>query len=372
MKAKSENMKNDKVCLLISSLAGGGAEGVCVNIANGLAERGADVTLVVLNLDNADYLSILSDDVKLVSLDVRQARHALVPLRTFIKNSDIEKWLAFNYELTMLLVILRCTLLKKYTIISRNINTISRNTQDIKGFLGKFVVVPLIKLLYGRADHIVNQCAGMRDDLVKTIPSTKSKTSVIYNPVSSKVESFSQSFPEEVKKENYILCVGRLEKQKAFHCAIDAFSIVAKSIPDVSLVFIGQGSLLGDLQKQVGELGLSEKVMFEGFQPDTIGHYNKARLTLMTSLYEGFPNVLVESITLGTPVVSFDCPSGPSEIIVNNRNGAIVEQRDVQILATAIMETYRNPPPNEVVKETARRYQRASILESWERLLFNA
>ncbi len=372
MKAKSNNMSKNKVCLLISSLAGGGAEGVCVNIANGLAERGADVTLVVLNLDNADYLSIVSDKVKLVSLDVRQARHALAPLRDFIKNSDIDKWLAFNYELTILLVIIRWTLFKNYTIISRNINTISRNTKDIKGFLGKFVVVLLIKLLYGKADHIVNQCIGMRDDLVKSIPSTESKTSVIYNPVSSKVESFSQSFPGDSAKANYILCVGRLEKQKAFHYAIDAFSVVAKSIPEVSLVFIGQGSLLGDLKQQVEELGLSERVKFEGFQSDTIGYYNKARLTLMTSLYEGFPNVLVESITLGTPVVSFDCPSGPSEIIVNNGNGKLVKQGNVQALATAIIDAYEHPPANESVKETALCYQRDYILQSWERLLFNA
>jgi glycosyltransferase involved in cell wall biosynthesis len=141
----------------------------------------------------------------------------------------------------------------------------------------------------------------------------------------------------------YILCVGRLEEVKAFHHAINAFALVANKRQNLRLKFVGDGSLKTTLLAQAAGLELEGRVDFEGFQSDVIPFYESASLTLLTSSYEGFPNVLIESIVLGTPVVSFDCESGPREILDYGRYGKLVEPGNIAELAAAIDSVYSNP-----------------------------
>lgn len=114
-----------KITFLITSLNGGGAQGVCVNIVNGLIERGWNVTLIVLHLNKSVFHSRLDKRVNLVILGVNNVRYAFSPLRNFYKNNKIDKILIFNYELTVLSVLIRYTLQNKFKIIARNINTLS-------------------------------------------------------------------------------------------------------------------------------------------------------------------------------------------------------------------------------------------------------
>lgn len=334
--------KEKKVTFLISSLAGGGAEGVCVNVANGLAEQGWDINLVVLHTKNSAYHDRVSEKVNFVCLNVNHARHAFFPLRNYIKQHKPERILVFNYELTVLMVLLRMVFGYKYKLIARNINTMSAKREQAKqaNFWRKNIVTPLIDRFYFKADHVVNQCKAMEADLLSVYPQLQGKTSVIYNPVAKHVEDYANSHDlTQIKKENYFLCVGRLEKQKAFHFAIQAFAEVVKTHPEMRLKIVGKGSLEQELKQLAKELNVQNHVDFEGFQKDMIPYYTKARATLLTSLFEGFPNVLVESITLGTPVVAFDCPSGPSEIIEEGVNGYLVEYLNMPSLA-AVMSSF--------------------------------
>ena len=320
-----------KLTFLISSLSGGGAEGVCVNVANSLVQQGWQVDLVVLHLNNSAYRDRVSDKVNLVVLGVNHARYAGLPLLKYIRNHKPEKVLVFNYELTVILVILRSIFRFKTKIIVRNITTFSQSRKQAQGFWQKYIINPLIDRLYCKADQVINQCKGMREDLVERYPQLAEKSNVIYNPVAKHIEDYARSHElSHVEKQDYLLCAGRLEKEKAFHYAIEGFAGIAKEFPDLRLKIIGRGSLEQDLKQCAVDFGVAERVDFEGFQKDMIPYYLHAKATILTSLYEGFPNVLVESITLGTPVVAFDCPSGPSEIIQNGVNGYLVEYQDVE------------------------------------------
>ncbi|BDM65193.1 hypothetical protein NFHSH190041_26450 [Shewanella sp. NFH-SH190041] len=362
---------NKKVTFLISSLAGGGAEGVCVNISNGLAEQGWDVTLLVLNLKNSVFLDRVSKKVAIKELKVNQARQAFFKLRDFIKKNNVQKLVVFNYELTIMSIFVRYTLFRKFKIITRNINTISENiNSDQISFLVRFT----IKKFYAKADHVINQCNGMQNDLLKVIPALKNKSSVIYNPVNSSIEKFSENINfNNIEKGNYILCVGRLEEQKAFHYAIEVFSRIYNKYPGLRLKIVGQGSLEQDLKQLAVKIGVSKFVDFEGFKKDIKPYYLGANLTLMTSLYEGFPNVLVESITLGTPVVSFDCQNGPSEIIIPEVNGYLIKQFNIgelslmvdKILKKNLIFNYLD------VKKSSVNYSNEFILKQWLSLLYN-
>lgn len=329
--------KNKKITFFINSLAGGGAEGVCVNVANGLANNGWQVDLLILHTNNAAYLERVSSKVNLVVLGVNHARHAPLPLLRYIRLHKPEKMLVFNYELAVLTVILRSSFQFKTKIIARNINTFSKNTTQSQGIWRGYIVTPLINHFYGKCDHIINQCQAMRDDLVSVFPHLADKTSVIYNPVAKHVEDYAKTHDlTQVVKQDYLLCVGRLEKQKAFHYAIEGFAGIANDFPNLRLKIVGQGSLEQSLKQCAQYFGVTDRVDFEGFQADMIPYYLHAKATLLTSLYEGFPNVLIESITLGTPVVAFDCPSGPREIIQQGVNGYLVKYLDRKSLSACV------------------------------------
>src|SRR5690606_4579843 len=110
------------------------------------------------------------------------------------------------------------------------------------------------------------------------------------------------------------------------HYLLEAFCRLEDK--EVILKLLGKGSLENELKKLAKDLGIEDRVIFEGFQEDVISYIISAKVVALTSLYEGFPNVLVESIALGTPVVSFDCQSGPSEIIIDGVNGYLVKYLD--------------------------------------------
>ncbi len=339
--------RQKNITLLVSSLAGGGAEGVCVNVANGLADQGWQVDLVVLHLINAAYHDRISNEVKLVVLDVYHARHAGLPLLKYIHQNKPKAFLVFNYEIAVMLVILRNIFRFKTKIIARNINTLSQNLNQAQGFWHKYMVKSLISRFYCSVDYVINQCQAMHEDLIVLYPQLAEKSSVIYNPVAKHIEDYAKSHDlGQVEKQDYLLCVGRLEKQKAFHYAIEGFAGVANEFPNLRLKFVGQGSLKASLKKCAVDFGVADRVDFEGFQKDMIPYYRHARATVLTSLYEGFPNVLVESITLGTPVVAFDCSSGPSEIVQDGVNGYLVAQHDandLKIKMAKLLSSVFNP-----------------------------
>lgn len=320
-----------KIVFLISSLGGGGAERVCVNIANSFVSKGYYVELVILNLNNQVYLRHLSKDIKIIDLKVRRARYAFFNLLKYIFINKPEKILVFNYELSVVLVMIRFFFRFKLKIISRNINTISIKIDYLnqQNLWKKYIVKNLIKYFYCKIDHVINQCNEMRDDLVRLYPQLRTNSSVIYNPISCEIlENIILSDINKIEKKDYLLCVGRLEKQKAFHYAIRAFAEIANEFPNLRLKILGQGSLEVELKQYAIDCGVVNKVDFEGFQRNISSYYLYARATVLTSLYEGFPNNLIESIALGTPVVSFNCSCGPSEIIKPGVNGYLVNYKD--------------------------------------------
>ncbi|HGF7147563.1 TPA: glycosyltransferase [Vibrio cholerae] len=354
-----------KITLLISSLAGGGAEGVCVNVANGLADHGWQVDLLVLHTNNSAYLERVSPKVNLVVLGVNHARQAPLPLLRYIRQYKPERMLVFNYELAVLTVMLRSLFRFKTQIIARNINTFSQNITQPQGIWRRHIVAPLINYFYSKCDHIINQCQAMRDDLISVFPHLADKTSVIYNPVAKHVEDYAKAHDlTQIEKQDYLLCVGRLEKQKAFHYAIEGFAGIATDFPTLRLKIVGQGSLEQSLKQCAQDLGVADRVDFEGFQADMIPYYLHAKATLLTSLYEGFPNVLIESITLGTPVVAFDCPSGPREIIQEGVNGYLADYQLVASLERKCRLVLEDKIDNVLVRASASGYQVATFILS--------
>jgi glycosyltransferase involved in cell wall biosynthesis len=128
---------------------------------------------------------------------------------------------------------------------------------------------------------------------------------------------------QKLDQKSYLLCVGRFVPQKQFRHALEVFARLLKSrkFGDFYLYFAGDGPLLADLVSYAQDLGISHRVKFLGMLDDLHTVYNQAYALLLTSSYEGFPNVLIEAIAHGTPVYSYDCKHGPSEIVKEGLNG---------------------------------------------------
>ncbi|GAB7217990.1 hypothetical protein OS42_46040 [Dickeya oryzae] len=196
-------------------------------------------------------------------------------------------------------------------------------------------------------------------------PDSKGKSVVINNPVNSCL--FTE--PLNGIKNNYLLCIGRLEEQKCFSHAIHAFSIVHQRYPSLRLKIVGKGSQEDELKSLAMKLNIESVVDFEGFKSDVKLYYLDALATILTSKYEGFPNVLLESIALGTPIIAYDCPNGPREIIIDGVNGYLADYLNIDSLIANIFNFLEKEWIPERVRKTALCYKEDAILGEYISLL---
>ncbi len=187
----------------------------------------------------------------------------------------------------------------------------------------KYVVIPLVRMFYQRADKVTAVSQGIYTELIDDFRLKKNKVIVIENGYDleqlkkAKGESFSQDETDFVKGKRVIATVGRLIPQKGQWHLIRAFSEVIKKVPDAVLMLIGSGELEDDLKKLAADnrLGLAGHIMFTGYSDNPHKYVAKADVFVMPSLYEGFPNALAEAVCLGIPCIATDFKTGAREIL---------------------------------------------------------
>lgn len=157
----------------------------------------------------------------------------------------------------------------------------------------------------------------------------------IYNPIEIKKIKKNKNI------KNQIISVGRIQNQKNFFGLIKAFNIVTAKLPDIKLMIIGSGSEKKELKKLCSKLNLNKKVQFLKYQ-DPIKFINSSKLFVLNSLWEGLPNILIETQMLRTPILSSDCLSGPSEILKNNKFGYLTPVNDDVKLGKNIINIFQN------------------------------
>ncbi|MEA2468064.1 MAG: hypothetical protein QOJ57_2190, partial [Thermoleophilaceae bacterium] len=178
--------------------------------------------------------------------------------------------------------------------------------------------------------------------------------------------------PKTTRKGTTILAAGRLTRQKGFDRLVPAFGRVVERHPDWKLRLCGAGAERERLEQMVADHGLSEHVSLPGAVP-LEGEMAAASMFVLSSRFEGFPMVLLEAMGHGLPVVSFDCPTGPREVIEPRVNGLLAPPDSVQALATAMLEMIEDEPLRrrcaEGALETARDYSLDAIGPRWDALI---
>jgi glycosyltransferase involved in cell wall biosynthesis len=184
----------------------------------------------------------------------------------------------------------------------------------------------------------------------------------------------SAFIPEEVIGKKYILSYGRLDDEvKDLTFLIHSFTISEVWKDDVYLIIMGEGKDKEQLQALTRSLPSCDFIQFLPFTKDPFSYVRNAHLVTLTSRFEGFPMVLVESLSVGTPVVSLDIISGPSEIIKHKKNGLIVLKRSLPLFAEAIKSMCFDKELHRSCKEHAKvsveKYSMEEISKQWHKLL---
>ena len=196
-----------------------------------------------------------------------------------------------------------------------------------------FSIKLFIKLFFYRfATGII---CNSRSSAVFLNKKIKNNIITIYNPIIIKKKIKIK------KRKNFLLSVGRLEKQKNFIGLINAFNIVLQKFPKYKLIIIGSGSEKKRLFEKINKLKIKEKVIFKNYvKPDHF--FLKSKIFILNSFFEGMPNVILESLSYKCPVISSDCESGPKEILKNGKYGYLVPVNKYKLLAKKIEYAINN------------------------------
>lgn len=230
-----------------------------------------------------------------------------------------------------------------------------------------------IEIAYRHAHLVICNSVKIRDDVLTHTRCPAQRIVVLRNPtISCETLALANEVPALPLKitpgERIIVAIGRLARQKSFDTLIKAFSLVSKHLP-TRLLLIGDGKEKANLQGLCKDLGVERKVDFLGYQKNPYPYLRLANLFVLSSAWEGSPNVLIEALSLGVPVVATDCPSGPREILENGRYGPLVAVGDHLELASAIKKVLSHPLPAEVLREAARPFHADSATRQYLRAM---
>lgn len=189
---------------------------------------------------------------------------------------------------------------------------------------------------------------GVGQDFIETFDYPREKLNVVGNPVITRDIYENVKHPPghpwlEDRTFPVVVSVGRLVEQKDYPTLISALNLL-KSHKPCRLIILGEGEKRSELENMIRTLGLNDLIDLPGFVPNPYAFVDRADLFVLSSAWEGFGNVLVEALALGTPVVATDCPFGPREIVQNGRLGPLVPVGDPQAMAQAMEKVLRHPP----------------------------
>jgi glycosyltransferase involved in cell wall biosynthesis len=360
-----------KITMFLTALDGGGAERVIINLARGFVDRGWQVDLLLVKVEGS-YLSQVSSDINIVELGQKRL---LLSIFSLIKYLQKERPIAIISALDTNVISIWARYLTSVSTqvivtVHNNLSLESRNATQLK----RKLTAKFARWFYPGADNIVAVSQGVAENLI-SIGLPKEKITVIYNPiVTSELKEKLQDTLEHPwflpQQPPVILGVGRLTKQKDFSTLIKAFTLVRQQQP-VRLMILGEGEESSRLNSLIEELDISEDVILSGFVANPYIYMKKAALLVLSSMWEGFGNVLVEAMAAGTPVVSTDCPSGPREILSDGKYGKLVPIGSVESMAKAILTTLMELSDKEILQQRARDFSLAKATESYLTLLGN-
>lgn len=333
-----------------------------VNLLRGFVDLGQPVDLVLVRADSP-HLARLPSEVRQIRLGVDHTFLAVPALARYLRRRRPAAILAAKDRGGRAAVLARA-LAGIDTRILMRLGTNLSTAMEGRSAPERWLRYAPIRLLYPRVDRIVAVSQGVAEDTAQIARIPSERICVIRNPVITPELAAQAAGPCDHPwladgQPPVIMGAGRLQRQKDFPTLIRAFARL-RAACDCRLIILGEGGLRPRLESLISELGLAGSVELPGFQANPYPFLARARLFVLSSCWEGSPNVLTEAMALGVPVVSTDCPSGPDEILMGGRYGPLVPVGDDTAMTAAMAAQLERPTPAADLKSAVADYEQSA------------
>lgn len=319
--------------LLLTNAKCGGAERVTIAFAKILHSHGYDVTLLIYRIsenDRCELPAFIPDGIKVDYISCRY-RSLIWHLYKYLRNSDFKYVFTSLPLLNYVNIIVSRFLLKKVSII-RECNTPSRHSRTIQ----------LMSLCtYRFANIIISQTDDMKSEMVRLYRIPDNRIVTVYNPIDAELidKKIQEKFEFPSGSKIYV-AIGRVQPQKDYTTMLYAFAELIKKHPNSLLYIIGEDQSEYAIKQKalVEQMNLKDSVFFEGFQANPYRYLNAADYFVLSSEYEGLPNVMLEALYLGIPIVATASVPFVESVLQSSEYGLCVPVKNVDLLAKAMCE----------------------------------
>jgi glycosyltransferase involved in cell wall biosynthesis len=358
-----------KIMIAIPSLSAGGAERVVSTLANRWAETGRDVVIATFEPPSAEHFYELGGGVRVERLElpaISKPKWRAVA-RTFERISDLRRLMRRERPDVVISFLTKMNVMAVQAARPLGVPVIisERNNPYVQQF------DPFWNMARAVAFPKAFAFVTMTEGAARFFPERqRPRTRIIPNPVAAMPTKRSEG------AQKTLAAVGRLTAQKRFDRLLEAFSLVAPDFPEWTLVIWGEGELRGALEEQRDRLGLSARVKLPGLTATPGAWAETADILAITSDYEGWPNVVIEALAAGVPVVAADCEFGVREILNGGDLGLIVPKDDVAALAAALSRMMSDSSLRRAFSakgvNAAKAYSPPAIAAQWDALIDEA
>lgn len=365
------NGNSRRLAIYLPSYESGGVERMLVNLARGLVCRNIDIDFVV-GPKNPRYVDLLPSNINLIELESNSDESILEKSVSYIKKHRPDILLTSkpeNEELALKAKILAQQPLKLVFRTATNVSALMKNRNAIKRWLYQ----KSLKKRYKLADIIITVSKGVANDIFNITGIPRERIRVAHNPVVTPElkELAKQSITHpwfSPSAPSIIIGIGRLGRAKNFSLLIKAFAIVEKQI-QCHLIILGEGRANNRLNNLIKNLNLTQKAQLLGYVNNPYAYLSRSSLFVLSSNWEGSPNVLIEALTLGIPVVSTDCESGPREILQHGKIGKLVPINNIESMANAMITTLKSPTETNRLIQATRNYTMENSAIEYSKIL---
>lgn len=343
-----------------------------VNLMEAMLESG-HCSLDVLRIrTDGPYAALIPEGCRVIDLNCRHSLTAVWPLARYLRRQRPAALLAAKDRVARTALAARKLSRVRTRLVVRLGTNLSASLAG-RSFVTRAARCLPCRLLYPGAEAIVAVSRGVAADTAAITGLPLERIRTVANPVIT-ARLFSRAaepsgHPWLTNKTGpVLLAAGRLTRQKDFPTLLRALAEVRKQ-REVSLIILGEGGQRPDLEKLAAGLGLAHCVDLPGFADNPYSFMREADLFVLSSIWEGSPNVLTEALALGRPVVSTDCPSGPREILQHGTIAPLVPAGDHVRLARAVLQVLDHPPHPASLREAVGAYQAAQSAGEYLKLL---